>query len=231
MQKKLHPAVLTVGIFQVLFGLLSLCCGGFGALGAYTMFNDPKFDPSKTPPPVTKSGSGSPKTGSPGIMEVNEELVRRVPSYLYEQTFEACANLFLGLLMLLSGCGLFFMQSWARWLSIFYAILHILKNIGTLIYSLVWIIPTMNAIYDEWGGAGNPQTAGAKVGGPIGAFLGFSVVLYPILVCILLLIPPVSRAFRGEGAADKGLDDFRDDYRDNYRDPYRPGPDDHYRPQ
>jgi hypothetical protein len=226
MKKKLHPVVLTVAIFQVLFGFTSMCCGGITGAGVVALFNDPKFDPSKNPPAATKPATGMPNSSNPPtMMGVQEEVTRRAPGYLYEQGAEATASVFLGFLMLVSGIGLFFMQSWARWLAICYAVLHILRNFCALGYTLFFVVPVMNEVANQLG-PGNSQGAGLKIGAIIGALLGFSVVLYPLLVAILLLIPPVNRAFRGETSGDQGPEDYRDDFRDTIR---REGVDDHYR--
>src|SRR2546430_804073 len=162
MRKKLHPVVLTVGICQVVFGLLGMCCGGFGVIGAVAML-------SKQPVPgVTQPAAGSKTSPTPNTMEVQERLVQRVPSYLYEQTAEAFASLFVGFLMIVSGLGLFFMQSWARWLAICYAVFSILRNVIVLLYSLIFVLPAMVAISDEIAASGNAQAAGTATGFKIG---------------------------------------------------------------
>jgi hypothetical protein len=226
MRKKLHPVVLTVGILQVLFGLLGMCCGGFGIIGAVVLFTDPRY--SADAPPKPPPGKVAPGTVKPMGFDAQEELIRRVPGYRAVETGRAFVGLFLGFLMVVSGIGLFFMQSWARWLAIGYAVLSIFTSCCLLGYQMGFVLPAATEIADELAAQGAYSSAGTgfKIGMYIGVGIAFALALYPILVLVLLLIPPVNRAFKGEPAADDGLGDFRN--RDDYRDRFRGGDDDRY---
>ena len=146
MRKKLHPVVLTVGILQVLFGLLGMCCGGFGVFGSVLLYTDPKYSATAQPNPPPKVTPGA---GRPANFDPEAEMVRRIPAYREVEAGRAVTGLFLGFLMIVSGIGLFFMQSWARWLAVGYAVLSIFNSCCLLGYQLGFTLPTIHQLADE----------------------------------------------------------------------------------
>jgi hypothetical protein len=226
MRKKLHPIVLIVGIAQVVFGLSGFCCGGYyGISGAYIMTN-PQFNAKKTPSAyadkLADNGTGGAYMLPMEQDDVQVELIRRIPSYGIAQSLDALTRLLFALLMIASGIGLFFMQSWARWLAIGYAVLSILASLLGALYSLIFILAPLLELNDELGAQGDPYlaTLGASFTVWTGAYVivELALIVYPIAVLIMLLIPPVNRAFRGEPVpVDAAKDHLRENvYHDDY---------------
>src|SRR5260370_27260043 len=94
MRKKLHPVVLTVGILQVVFGLLVLACDGFGVINAIGLFMLSSGQVTTAPPPPTVKSrpGGKGQTQDPGDafnkglaagLEANEAMLQNAPSYKF----------------------------------------------------------------------------------------------------------------------------------------------------
>jgi hypothetical protein len=225
MRKKLHPIVVVVAILQIVFGVLGLGCGGYaGVSGVYVMTNA-QYNPKKTPSVYEEKLAGSDSSGLPlDQNDLQVEWIRRVPSYGLAESLIALASLFLALLMIASGVGLFFMQSWARWLAVGYAVLSMLETLLVVVYFAAVVFPALFALNDELGEQGDPYLA-ALGAGMVSWNIAYTLfyvglVIYPLAVLILMLIPPVHRAFRGEpvSAGHAHREPDREDYRD--RDDY-----------
>jgi hypothetical protein len=225
MRKKLHPLVLTIAIFQVVFGVLGLGCDGFGLINAVGLM---MMNPSATPPPTTTtktSGKGQPPTpgeaferGAAAGTEAEMTVLKKAPIYAPVQLVHALFGLFLVLLMIVSGLGLFFMQSWARWLAVGYGVLSILTRCVCLGYHAALVLPIYNEVGQAFIQSGNPDMDNNLWLLKYGPFMALLLGLYPLLVIVLLLLPQVGQAFRAEPAANAGFDDYRDrgDDRDRY---------------
>jgi hypothetical protein len=236
MRKKLHPLVLTVGIVQIVLGLGGMCWGGINAVANAAVIGTKGGPAAGAGSYGAKMAPGGGGAAALNGQDLQDELLRRAPSWLYLQTALMAWATFLSFLMVVGGVGLCFMQSWARWLTIGYAALSIFGHLVEFGIQLVVVFPVILAISNEVAAAGTPQATGMAGGFKFG-FLGaavfaFALALYPLLIAILLLIPPVNRAFRDEPAPDREPDDYRDrdDYpdRDDYRDRFRGGDYDRY---
>jgi hypothetical protein len=217
MQKKLHPVVLTVAILQVVFGLLVLGCDGFGVINAYG-FEKMAESPGNRGPGIQKDGRAG-QTKDPGAAfnqgfeagaSAQITVIEKVPSYLPALYFQSFFGLFLGFLMVLSGIGLFFMQSWARWLAVVYGVFSLMARLAFVVYHATVVLPVLNEISNNYVRNGQPQMAQALVGLKAMPFTGLVLALYPLLVIGCLLMPPVHKAFRGKPARRRGFDDARD---------------------
>lgn len=97
------------------------------------------------------------------------------------------------LVLLATGIGLLCLKSWARILSMVYAIYAIVFGIvGMVVNSIVMVLPMVEQARQQQG----PEAA-AAVGGAIGGTIGgcFSLV-YPVLLLIFMTRPKVVAAFR-----------------------------------
>ncbi len=214
MRKKLHPVVLTVGIMQVAFGVLGLCCGGVSAVDGAMVYSDPSLqDSSSQARPVGTPGARPTRHAGNTFVE---EVIRRCPAYGAFEIGRGCVGLFLAVLMIASGVGLFFMQSWARWLAVGYAALSFLSSCANVGYQAAVYVPAVHEVAAESAGQNASYASGAKVGAYVALAITLVTAVYPLVVAVLLLIPPVHRAFRGEPAPREPWDDDRD--RDDYRD-------------
>lgn len=218
MRKNRHPVVLTVAILQVVFGVMALACDGFGvinAVGLQAMSNSPV----PTQPSPKGDGPGQPKS-------VNEQfnqgymvgkiaqvtIIQNAPGYLPVQYGRAFFGMLLGVLMLLSGIGLFFMQSWARWSAVGYGVLSLVARCAFVVYHAVVVLPILMELGDGFAKSGHPEWIGGLVGLKFMPFVGLLLGLYPLVVIVLLLLPPVGKAFHGEPSPDVDFNDYRDHF-------------------
>ena len=232
MRKKLHPLVLTIAVCQVVLGVLGLACDGFGLINAAgLMIMTPSATPTTAPP---KSGGKAQPTPSDAFQrgaaagtEAEMTVLGKAPIYAPVQLGHALVGLFLVLLMIVSGIGLFFMQGWARWLAVGYGVLSILTRCVCLGYHAAVVLPIYNEVGEAFIKSGNPDMNTNLWLLKFGPFIGLLVGLYPLLVIILLLLPQVGRAFHGKPAADADDLEFRLRDRERLRDP--DGSEDRYR--
>jgi len=95
--------------------------------------------------------------------------------------------------LLAAGIGLLRLKSWARILSIVYAIFAVVFDILAMVINFFFIIqPMLEQARQQHG----PETAGAiggAIGGTIGGCFGL---IYPVLLLIFMLRPNVVAAFR-----------------------------------
>ena len=97
------------------------------------------------------------------------------------------------LALLAAGIGLLNMKSWARILSIVYAIYAIVSGmIGIVVNFFAMVMPMIEQAHQEQGPA-----AAAAIGGAIGGTLGGCFgLIYPVLLLIFMLLPKTAAAFR-----------------------------------
>ncbi|HXR48348.1 MAG TPA: hypothetical protein VN784_13015 [Candidatus Limnocylindrales bacterium] len=97
------------------------------------------------------------------------------------------------LVLLATGIGLLCLKSWARILSIAYAIYAIVFGIvGTVVNFVVMVVPMAEQARQQQG----PEAAaaiGGAIGGTIGGCFGL---IYPVLLLIFMTRPKVAAAFR-----------------------------------
>jgi tellurite resistance protein TehA-like permease len=162
-----RPTSVTVfGILNIVFAAI----GVFGLIASIALF----FLPANLNNPVIK------------IMHENPA---------YATWLKVCIPL--GLLscaaLLAAGIGLLRLKSWARTLSIAYAIYAIVFGIlGTVVNFFFIVRPILEQARQQHG----PEAAGAiggAIGGSIGGCLGL---IYPVLLLIFMLRPTVVAAFR-----------------------------------
>jgi hypothetical protein len=220
-QKKLHPAVLTIAICQVVLGLLVLACDGFGVINVVG-FQAMSNSPIPTPPEAKGGGGGQPKSFDAGFNQgfavgqtAQLTVIQKAPAYIAVLYAQAFFGLLLGVLMLISGTGLFFMQSWARWTAIGYGILSLLARCVFNVYHTAFVLPILNDVGDGFVKSGHPEWVTALIGLKFLPYLGLVLGFYPLLVIILMLLPAVGNAFRGQRRVKKDHNDYGD-YSDHF---------------
>jgi hypothetical protein len=133
-----------------------------------------------------------------------QQAIEAIPGQKAFTAAELVVNLVLDLLLLAGGIGLLNMKSWARTTSLVYAPLAILNRLGTLIYTLVVLVPGFETILQEELGR-DPQFKSfgslMKTSMILGAVIGALFIIYPIVVLIILNLRTVTAAFRGETAS------------------------------
>jgi len=99
----------------------------------------------------------------------------------------ACAAL------LAAGIGLLCLKSWARKLSIAYAIYAILFGILGMVINFFFLVRPMIEQAQQKSGTEAAGAIGAAVGGSFGGCIGL---IYPVLLLIFMLSPKVAAAFQ-----------------------------------
>jgi hypothetical protein len=112
--------------------------------------------------------------------------------------------------MIAGGIGLFFMQSWARWLTVAYGGFSLFSRCVYVVYYAVVVVPIVREAGAAYIANGNPDMDSGLWALKYGPFMGLALGLYPLLVIILLLLTPVSRAFNRQPSPDSSADDYRD---------------------
>jgi hypothetical protein len=214
MPPKRPVAVVVIAVFQVVFGLLSL------ASYAVTLAGLDKA--------IASAGQArTPAQPGLSILDVENRLTEKVPSYAPVQQVLAWAETGVSLLMIVSGAGLLLLQPWGRLLAVGYALLSIVVTVAYLAWYLTLVAPAVTAFGKELAATGGEQAEAMGilvpvmyVGGPVLASLS---VVYPIAVLVVLHRPRVRAAFAGEPVPAEP-----EDYRDPIPPGLPPGPDDRF---
>jgi hypothetical protein len=166
-QRMQRPTSVTVfGILNIVFAAFGL----FGLIASIALF----FLPADSNNPVIK-------------------LIHESPGYA--MWLKICIPL--GVLscsaLLAAGIGLLYLKSWARILSIIYAIYAIVFGITGMVVNFIFMVqPMLEQARQEQGPEAAAATGGA-IGGTIGGCFGL---IYPILLLIFMTRPKVAAAFR-----------------------------------
>jgi hypothetical protein len=155
------------------FGILNIA---FGALGFFGMFT------------TLQLLSGKSMQNNPALRMMLEN-----PTYLQWIKLTIPLGLISSIVLLMSGIGLLRLRSWARKLSIYYAIYGILFCLLSVWVQFVYLFQPLMAQAKQLQG---PEAAGA-IGGAIGAMLGavFGFV-YPLFLLIFMTRRKVVDAFQ-----------------------------------
>src|SRR5262249_2019171 len=149
----------------------------------------------------------------------NQHLLKNVPAFFAVQVTDTGLSLLFDVMLLSAGFGLLRRQSWARYLSIVYAVLSILSKLGLVIYQITLVSPVTQQLMAQ--PAEKMKDAAeraefqkyAEVFRHADVFTYLVMMLYPAIVLIVMLLPSVAAYFR-EGP------DRSSDYDDEY--PRRP---------
>jgi hypothetical protein len=201
MKKKVPAGVIVIAVFHFIF---SACGIGGGILQL-----------SGAAKGLQQLGA----QGNPKQAELQDKMMRamnNVPGYHELEVASGIISSIFGLLLVICGIGLLKLQPWARYGSIAYAVLAILWQLFSIVFTFAFIMPGINKAIEEAAG-GNRQLAqamsiGGATGGAIGGMCGM---IYPIAVIIVMLLPGVARAFKS-GSARVDEERLRED--DGYSD-------------
>jgi hypothetical protein len=161
-----RPTSVTLfGVLNIVFAAL----GVFGLMVSIALF----FAPVGSNNPVIK------------IMHEN-------PAYAAWLKIGALLGILSCAALLAAGIGLLRLKSWARTLSLAYAIYSIAFGILGMVVNFIFLVrPMLDQARQEQG----TQAAGA-IGGAIGASIGGCFgLIYPVLLLIFMLLPKVAAAF------------------------------------
>jgi hypothetical protein len=178
--------VTLLAIVQLVVGGLLLLCGAFGMVATVA------GDSSAT---VTISRGGKSTTR---VYDTTEEMEKETPGYKRVLLGSEVAGLLLRLAMIAGGIGLLMQRGLGWWLSLVWVLLQLAFQVLTIAWLLMVAMPAANRVVRAVPHDDN-HVCGTLANGNtfyhlfwlIFAF-GFSV--YPLLILILLLLPPVRRA-------------------------------------
>jgi hypothetical protein len=215
-RQQVPTAVVVVAILHFILGgigLLSSLCGGIalavggGDIGRLFAFN----------PEMQQQ------------IETQQRVVtEHAPFYVAWQVEGFVVGLVLSALLVTAGVGLLRLRSWARSFSLVYAVVDILQTLLAASYTFVFYLPAYQEAVRQTHYRTAQEAEIARVTAQsmgIGMAFGFLLTLaYPVVVLVIMLLPSVAAAFRGETVRKEPED---------YRDPDEPGgftePDDRFR--
>ena len=155
------------------FGILNIAFAAFGAIGlvvTLAMFSLPT------------------DLNNPVIRLIHEN-----PAYAAWMKFSLLLAVPSCLVLLAAGIGLLCMKSWARILSIIYAIYAIVFGIAGTVANFFFMVRPMLEQARQQQGAEAAAAIGGAIGGTIGGCFGL---IYPVLLLIFMTRPKVAAAFR-----------------------------------
>jgi hypothetical protein len=207
MRRQQSTAVKTIAVINMVFGTLCILCGGCGAL----------FQVGMSVAATAPAAGGGPNPVGDLVRFMNREL----PSYQAVEISHAVALLVLGLVCVVAGIGLLYLQGWARWVTVAYAVLIILVQLGYVAYELAFVIPATQRFQATQVHPGFAPPPGTQQGQAVGAVLGvlfaaFLTIIQAAASLIVMLLPSTGAAFaprrrrRREEDEDEAEDE--DDY-------------------
>jgi hypothetical protein len=180
-----------LAILNFIFGGLGLLCGITGTIMVAGGLDRALSDIGKNQPGQVKGIS---------YADINEQLAKRVPSYVTVQRTSAIIDLVASALLILSGLGLLKLRPWGQHLGFLYAIIQIPHKLLASIYGLVVVLPVTSVLMDDAMKNVPPgfQRQAMEFGMNIGYASGLSGAIlspvYPLLVIVILLLPSLRRA-------------------------------------
>jgi hypothetical protein len=130
--------------------------------------------------------------------QITERIRAKYPLYRVYSVGNQVVTVLFSLALVASGIGLLYLQSWARWLAVGYAVLSILANLVDCVVNLVFLMPTEMEAFRAVPPANDQERIAYQVAQVVAPGMPCVLMLYPAVVLILLLLPSVGRAFRYE---------------------------------
>jgi hypothetical protein len=121
------------------------------------------------------------------------KLIHENPTYAAWMKVSICLGVPSCLALLAAGIGLLCMKSWARILSIIYAIYAIVFGIAGTVANFFFMVRPMLEQAQQQQGPEAAAAIGGAIGGTIGGCFGL---IYPVLLLIFMTRPKVVAAFR-----------------------------------
>jgi hypothetical protein len=181
-------AVLVMAILNLIFGAIgvvsALCVGLFALLFTAVIKNAP-------PPPG----------GGPNPIKELEEMFDAIPGYIPIMTTVMVLGAIAAIVLIIAGIGLLKMKTWARWLSVGYAIYNIVATLAMTIYTIAVVNPAMETWqrnFQQKFPAGAPQPTGnAAMNNVISVGSAVVGIAYAVALLVVMFLPHVRAAFAG----------------------------------
>jgi hypothetical protein len=213
-RRKVPAAVLTIAVLHFVFGGLGLICLGCGGLMALAGGQQAL---ARMGTPEQQRQAEAQRRRQQVMDQVHAE---RVPLYRAYSTTNQVASVLFCVAMVASGFGLLYLRPWGRWLSVGYASLSLLANVGVALYTLAFMAPADEEAFRRVPPQSEQERMAynlARVAAPFG---GCVTMIYPAAVLVVMLLPSIGRAFQVRHAGKRGRRRFNEDDED---------PDDDYR--
>lgn len=189
MAKKSLPAAVTiVAILNFVGAGFGLCCAEIPALAGQIFGTSSMMSGLKGMGPAGNKAVDD-------VQKLEKFQDKELPShaiYVYASTF---LNMFVSLLMVISGIGLLMLKPWGRLLALLYVPCSLLMRLCGVGYLLAIFNPMMMRWYDTQKDLPPDFIAGQKFGLYIGSFFGLVFLVYPVVVLFLMTRPSVVQAF------------------------------------
>jgi hypothetical protein len=201
-RRELPTVVLVLAIFHFIVGGCGLVCGLCSGIMVLT-----------NPNTAALFSFGNPQLAQQQQAQqdaMQRVLNERVPHLKVFQAETVVVSLALSAALIAAGVGLISLRGWARTLSLAYAVLSILQTLVAAFYSFVYMAPANEEAFRQMP-APNPQTAHMmqNMGQMMMPLMVFGVLIqlvYPVTVLIVMLLPSVRAAFRGEAVPERPED-------------------------
>lgn len=206
----MHPqrptSVLVIAIFHFIFGGLGLLCGLF-TVGSLALGAAAGGNPFGPPP---GGGSAQQQEMQDFQQRIKQRTEQELPFQRPAGLAVAVIGLLLSVLLIVSGAGLVQMKSFGWYGSVAYGVASLLIQISSLLYNLLYAMPISQRIMDEELKAHAslaPMAGFMQIIFPMTIAILTLGLIYPAIVLIVMSLPHVRAAFRGE-TAPPGDDDF-----------------------
>lgn len=200
MVRERPAAVLVMAILNIVFGSLGLICSLCAGVGLALFFG----------------GFTSAPAANAGPLKDMISLEQAIPSYKYMMIATDLGRIVLAVILLVAGIGLIGMNPWARWASVFCAVVTIVWSLGNLVYQVGYVNPALV----EWKRGLERRSAEQPEGMPPQPMpqqfdlaqnniqaIGHAITqtVYAVALLIVMFLPHVRTAFAGQRSDPSGL--------------------------
>jgi hypothetical protein len=145
------------------------------------------------------------------VYDTNEEMEKQAPGYRKVVLVSRIADLGLEVALIAGAIGLLLLHRWGWWLSLAWVVMEIGYLVLTLLYLWFVAMPAANRMVHAVPHDDNHICGGMVNGNTfyhIGwALFSFVFLAYPLLVLLLLVLPPVWRAFSARTSRAQQLEE------------------------
>lgn len=204
-RKKKPPVAVVFGILHLVFGTLSLLCNLCAVSGIAVIYFGFNTIYSSAPPEDKRE-----------LDKLWQSLQDNVPGLVVFMFADVILSMLMGLVLMVAGIGLLGVKTWARYLSVAWAVVRLVLLLLSLFYTLVFVNPGMEKFgkdMQQWsdkmekktrppGSPPPPKTQfQSGTGNPVAdmATSIFSTAIqsiYAIVVMIFMLLPRTAYVFR-----------------------------------